>query len=55
MATHYAGQQFESLQKAIDAHEKGKRLRGASTISQQVAKNAFLWSGRSFGRKGLEA
>ncbi len=52
--THH-GFDFESLQKAIDAHEQGRRLRGASTISQQVAKNVFLWSGRSFVRKGLEA
>jgi monofunctional biosynthetic peptidoglycan transglycosylase len=52
--THY-GFDLESLQKAIDAHEQGRRLRGASTISQQVAKNVFLWSGRSFVRKGLEA
>lgn len=52
--THH-GFDFESLQKAIDAHEKGRRLRGASTISQQVAKNVFLWSGRSYVRKGLEA
>jgi monofunctional biosynthetic peptidoglycan transglycosylase len=52
--THH-GFDFESLQKAIDAHEKGQRLRGASTITQQVAKNVFLWSGRSFVRKGLEA
>jgi monofunctional biosynthetic peptidoglycan transglycosylase len=52
--THH-GFDLESLQKAIDAHEKGQRLRGASTISQQVAKNVFLWSGRSFVRKGLEA
>jgi monofunctional glycosyltransferase len=52
--THH-GFDLESLQKAIDAHEKrGKRLRGASTISQQVAKNVFLWSGRSWVRKGLE-
>ena len=51
---HY-GFDFESLQKAIDANGKGRRLRGASTISQQVAKNVFLWSGRSFVRKGLEA
>jgi len=35
--------------------EKRKRVRGASTISQQVAKNVFLWHGRSFIRKGLEA
>ncbi len=53
-ATHH-GFDYESIQKAIDAHERGRRLRGASTISQQVAKNVFLWSGRSFVRKGLEA
>jgi monofunctional biosynthetic peptidoglycan transglycosylase len=53
-ATHH-GFDFESIQKAVDAHERGRRLRGASTISQQVAKNVFLWSGRSFIRKGLEA
>ncbi len=53
-ATHH-GFDFESIQKAIAAHERGKRLRGASTISQQVAKNVFLWSSRSFVRKGLEA
>ncbi len=52
--THH-GFDVESIQQAIDAHEKGERLRGASTISQQVAKNVFLWSGRSFVRKGLEA
>jgi monofunctional biosynthetic peptidoglycan transglycosylase len=51
---HY-GFDVQSIQRAIDAHEKGRRLRGASTISQQVAKNVFLWSGRSFVRKGLEA
>jgi monofunctional glycosyltransferase len=53
-ATHH-GFDFESIQRALDAHEQGHRLRGASTISQQVAKNVFLWSGRSFFRKGLEA
>jgi monofunctional biosynthetic peptidoglycan transglycosylase len=52
--THH-GFDLESIQKAMDAAEKGGRLRGASTISQQVAKNVFLWSGRSFVRKGLEA
>jgi monofunctional glycosyltransferase len=52
--THH-GFDVESIQKAIDAHDQGARLRGASTISQQVAKNVFLWSGRSFVRKGLEA
>jgi len=53
-ATHH-GFDFKSIQKAIDEHERGRRLRGASTLSQQVAKNVFLWSGRSFVRKGLEA
>jgi monofunctional biosynthetic peptidoglycan transglycosylase len=53
-ATHH-GFDFESIHKALDAYDRGQRLRGASTISQQVAKNVFLWSGRSFVRKGLEA
>jgi len=53
-ATH-RGFDVESIQQAIDAHEHGQRLRGASTISQQVAKNLFLWSGRTYVRKGLEA
>jgi monofunctional biosynthetic peptidoglycan transglycosylase len=53
-ATH-RGFDVESIHEAIDAHEHGQRLRGASTISQQVAKNLFLWSGRSYVRKGLEA
>jgi monofunctional biosynthetic peptidoglycan transglycosylase len=42
------------IRKALDAAEEGERMRGASTISQQVAKNLFLWSGRSWVRKGLE-
>ncbi|GLQ47993.1 monofunctional biosynthetic peptidoglycan transglycosylase [Dyella lipolytica] len=49
------GFDFDSIQNAIDAADDGKRLRGASTISQQTAKNLFLWNGRSFIRKGLEA
>jgi len=53
-ATH-RGFDVESIQEALDDHERGERLRGASTISQQVAKNVFLWSGRSYIRKGLEA
>jgi monofunctional biosynthetic peptidoglycan transglycosylase len=53
-ATH-RGFDVESIHQAIDAHDHGQRLRGASTISQQVAKNLFLWSGRSYLRKGLEA
>jgi monofunctional biosynthetic peptidoglycan transglycosylase len=43
------------LGNAIDAARQGRRLRGASTITQQVAKNLFLWEGRSFARKGYEA
>jgi monofunctional biosynthetic peptidoglycan transglycosylase len=49
------GFDFDQIEKAIEQHEHGRRLRGASTISQQVAKNLFLWEGRSFIRKGLEA
>ncbi|HYM28027.1 MAG TPA: monofunctional biosynthetic peptidoglycan transglycosylase [Steroidobacteraceae bacterium] len=51
----HAGFDFNSIREAVRASERGKRLRGASTISQQVAKNLFLWSGHSFVRKGLEA
>lgn len=43
------------LRKALETYQDGGRLRGASTISQQTAKNLFLWSGRDFVRKGLEA
>lgn len=49
------GFDLDSIHAAIDAADDGKRLRGASTISQQTAKNLFLWNGRSFFRKGLEA
>ncbi len=49
------GFDFAQIQKALDEADDGERLRGASTISQQVAKNLFLWNGRSFVRKGLEA
>ena len=55
MFPEHFGFDLESISDAIDKHSKGRRLRGASTISQQVAKNLFLWSGRSFIRKGLEA
>ena len=51
----HRGFDMESIQDAIEDAERGRRLRGASTISQQVAKNLFLWSGRSYVRKGLEA
>jgi monofunctional biosynthetic peptidoglycan transglycosylase len=49
------GFDWESIQKAYDHNEKSRRVRGASTISQQTAKNLFLWEGRSYLRKGLEA
>ena len=52
---YHHGFDFDSIQNAVDAADEGKRLRGASTISQQTAKNLFLWNGRSFVRKGLEA
>ncbi len=51
----HRGFDFDSIGKAVDDAKRGKRLRGASTISQQVAKNLFLWSGQSWVRKGLEA
>lgn len=51
---NHNGFDFKQIQKAIADSKRGKRLRGASTISQQTAKNVFLWSGRSFVRKGLE-
>lgn len=51
----HGGFDFKSIQKALDYNErKPGRVRGASTISQQVAKNVFLWQGRSWIRKGLE-
>lgn len=49
------GFDVDSIKKAVDAYEENRRLRGASTITQQVAKNLFLWPGRSFVRKGIEA
>jgi monofunctional biosynthetic peptidoglycan transglycosylase len=48
------GIDFESLRDAISDYRDGDGLRGASTITQQVAKNLFLWNGRSFFRKVLE-
>ena len=49
------GFDVEAIQKAMAANERGKRLRGGSTISQQTAKNVFLWPSRDWVRKGLEA
>ncbi len=52
--THH-GFDFREIQNALREAEAGGRMRGASTITQQVAKNLFLWNGRSWLRKGLEA
>lgn len=49
------GFDFKQIDKALADRERGRRMRGASTISQQVAKNLFLWRGQSWFRKGLEA
>jgi monofunctional biosynthetic peptidoglycan transglycosylase len=51
---NHRGFDFKAIEKAIDYNKKGKRIRGASTISQQTAKNVFLWPQRSWLRKGLE-
>lgn len=48
------GFDYAAIEKAIDHNQKGKKIRGGSTISQQTAKNIFLWQGRSWFRKGLE-
>ena len=48
------GFDFKSIEKAMKHNRKSKSLRGASTISQQVAKNVFLWQGGGYFRKGLE-
>lgn len=48
------GFDMESIKKAFEKNQKGKKIRGASTISQQVAKNVFLWPGRNWIRKGFE-
>ncbi len=51
----HRGFDLQAIEKARDHNARGGRVRGASTISQQVAKNLFLWQGRSWVRKGLEA
>lgn len=48
------GFDYKAIEKAMKHNEQGKKLRGGSTISQQTAKNVFLWQGRSWLRKGLE-
>lgn len=53
-ATH-GGFDFKAIEQARADNARGRKVRGASTISQQLAKNLFLWSGRSWVRKGIEA
>lgn len=51
---HHYGFDLKAMEKAMQSNKQGKKLRGASTISQQVAKNVFLWQHRSYFRKALE-
>ena len=53
-ADHF-GFDWQAIEKAVQHNETSRRKRGASTVSQQTAKNLFLWSSRSWTRKGLEA
>jgi monofunctional biosynthetic peptidoglycan transglycosylase len=53
-ADHF-GFDIEAIEKAQKSNARGRKVRGGSTISQQLAKNLFLWSGRSWVRKGVEA
>ena len=49
------GFDYKAIEKAMQHNQQGKKIRGGSTISQQTAKNVFLWQGRSWVRKGFEA
>jgi monofunctional glycosyltransferase len=49
------GFEWEAMRRAQEKNQQGKRIKGASTITQQTAKNVFLWHGRTYLRKGLEA
>ena len=51
---HHRGFDFQAIDKAMKYNKKHKRTHGASTISQQTAKNVFLWDGRNWIRKGFE-
>ena len=51
----HSGFDIEAIEKAYEHNKKGKRIKGGSTISQQTAKNIFLWPDRSWLRKGLES
>ncbi len=50
----HPGFDFNAIKQAVNSNAQGKRLRGASTITQQTAKNLFLWAGKSYIRKGIE-
>ena len=49
------GFDFKAIQRAYEKNQRGRRVSGGSTITQQTAKNVFLWPGRSWVRKGFEA
>ncbi len=51
----HIGFDVKAIEKAFATNKKGKKIKGGSTISQQTAKNVFLWPGRSWVRKGFEA
>ena len=51
----HVGFDLKAIEKAYENNNKGKKIKGGSTISQQTAKNVFLWPGRSWLRKGFEA
>jgi len=51
----HKGLDFQAIEKAVDENKRRNRRRGASTISQQTAKNLFLWNGGGWARKGAEA
>ncbi|MBU1347980.1 MAG: monofunctional biosynthetic peptidoglycan transglycosylase [Alphaproteobacteria bacterium] len=51
----HGGFDMQAIEKALKNNERGRKVRGGSTISQQTAKNVFLWPGRDWVRKGFEA
>lgn len=51
----HSGFDREAIEKALEGNKAGKRVKGGSTITQQTAKNVFLWPARNYFRKGLEA
>ncbi|MEX2511353.1 MAG: monofunctional biosynthetic peptidoglycan transglycosylase [Cyclobacteriaceae bacterium] len=53
--TSHKGFDWEAIEKALEGNKDGNRIKGGSTISNQTAKNVFLWPGRNWVRKGMEA